>query len=191
MNIYTKSINIISFTFLLAFSSGILNAEQVDIPEPEMLQESYLQGTRDAKREQCSKEVASALGRECSFCHNEDVTDLTEKGEKAKVDMKAATAMGVKCDYCHVGIEQFTDKIEVAAKMFRLTEMMDVECSFCHAGKDVLTQNGITAKTAMILQDWTGTGNNVCLKCHDKKKQFKLNAHGVKIHKSQKDLLGR
>ena len=35
--------------------------------------------------------------------------------------------MGVKCDYCHAGIEQFTDKIEVAAKMFRLTEMMDVE----------------------------------------------------------------
>ena len=190
MNIYTKNINIISFTFLLAFSSGILNAEQVDIPEPEMLQESYLQGTRDAKREQCSKEVASALGRECSFCHNEDVTDLTEKGEKAKVDMKAATAMGVKCDYCHVGIEQFTDKIEVAAKMFRLTEMMDVECSFCHAGKDVLTQNGITAKTAMILQDWTGTGNNVCLNCHEKKKRFKLNDHGEEILNSQKGLFG-
>ena len=190
MNKYTKKINIISFTFLLAFSSGILNAEQVDIPEPEMLQESYLQGTRDAKREQCSKEVASALGRECSFCHNEDVTDLTEKGEKAKVDMKAATAMGVKCDYCHAGIEQFTDKLEVAAKMFRLTEMMDVECSFCHAGKDVLTQNGITAKTAMILQDWTGTGNNVCLKCHEKKKRFKLNDHGEEILNSQKGLFG-
>ncbi len=138
MNKYMKKINIISFTFLITFASGILNAEQVDIPEPEMLQESYLQGTRDAKRKQCSEEVASALGRECSFCHNEDVTDFTEKGKKAKVDMKAAIAMGVKCDYCHAGIEQFTDKLEVAAKMFRLTEMMDVECSFCHAGKDVL-----------------------------------------------------
>ena len=190
MNKFMKNIYIIIITFITVFSSGLLNAEQVDILEPEMLQESYLQGTRDAKREQCSKEVASALGRECSFCHNEDVTDLTEKGEKAKVDMKAATAMGVKCDYCHVGIEQFTDKIEVAAKMFRLTEMMDVECSFCHAGKDVLTQNGITAKTAMILQDWTGTGNNVCLKCHEKKKRFKLNDHGEEILNSQKGLFG-
>ncbi len=136
------------------------------------------------------KEVASALGRECSFCHNEDVTDLTEKGEKAKVDMKAATAVGVKCDYCHAGKKQFTDKLEVAAKMFKLKEMMDVECSFCHAGKDVLTQNGITAKTAMILQDWTGTGNNVCLKCHEKKKRFKLNDHGEEILNSQKGLFG-
>ncbi len=190
MNKYTKKINIISITFLIAFSSGLLNPEQVDIPEPEMLQESYLQGTRDAKREQCSKEVASALGRECSFCHNEDVTDLTEKGEKAKGDMKAATAMGVKCDYWHAGIEKFTEKLEVAAKMFRLTEMMDVECIFCHAGKDVLTQKGITAKTAMILQDWTGTGNKVCMKCHEKKKRFKLNDHGEEILNSQKGLFG-
>ena len=185
-----KKINIIIITFLIAFSSGLLNAEQVDIPEPEMLQESYLQGTRDAKREQCSKEVAPALGRECSFCHNEDVTDFTEKGERAKVDMNASTAIGVKCDYCHAGKEQFTDKLEVAAKMIKLTEMMDVECNFCHAGKDVLTQKGITAKTAMILQDWTGTGNKICLKCHDKEKQFKLNAHGEEILNSQKGLLG-
>jgi nitrate/TMAO reductase-like tetraheme cytochrome c subunit len=190
MNKFIKNINIISITFLIAFSSDLLNAEQKDIPEPEMLQESYLQGTRDEKREQCSEEVASALGRECSFCHNEDVTDFTEKGVKAKVDMKAATAMGVKCDYCHAGKEQFTDKLEVAAKMFKLSEMMDVECSFCHAGKDVLTHKGISAKTAMILQDWTGTGNKICLKCHEKKKQFKLNDHGEVLLNSQKGLFG-
>ncbi len=83
MNKYMKKINIISFTFLLAFSFGTLNAEQVDIPEPEKLQKSYLQGNRDGKSQQCSEEVASALGRECSFCHNEDVTAFTEKGNKA------------------------------------------------------------------------------------------------------------
>jgi nitrate/TMAO reductase-like tetraheme cytochrome c subunit len=186
-----KNINIISITFLIAFSSSLLNAEQVDIPEPEMLQESYLQGTRDKKREQCSEEVASALGRECSFCHNEDVTDFTEKGIKAKVDMKAATAVGVKCNYCHAGKKQFTDKLEVAAKMLKMAEMMDVECSFCHAGKkNVLTQKGIAARTAMILQEWAKKGSKICLKCHDKKKHFKLNAHGEEIHKSQKELLG-
>ncbi len=185
-----KKINIISITFLIAFSSGLLNAEQIEIPEPEMLQESYLQGTRDAKREQCSEEVASALGRECSFCHNEDVTDFTEKGEKAKVDMKAATAIGVKCNYCHAGTKQFTDKLEVAAKMIKLAKMMDVECSYCHAGKDVLNQKGMTAKTAMILQEWAETGNKTCLKCHEEKKQFELNAHGEEILNSQKGLLG-
>lgn len=190
MKKYMKKINTVSITFLIAFSSGLLNAEQVDIPEPEMLQESYLQGTRDAKREQCSEEVASALGRKCTFCHNDDVTDFTEKGEKAKVDMKAATAIGVKCNYCHAGKNQFTDKLEVSAKMIKLAEMMNVECSFCHAGKGILTQKGITAKTAMILQDWEGTGNKTCLKCHDEKKQFKLNDHGEEILNSQKGLLG-
>ena len=137
-----KNINIISITFLIAFSSGLLNAEQKDIPEPEMLQESYLQGTRDKKREQCSEEVASALGRGCSFCHNVDVTDFTEKGVKAKVDMKAATAVGVKCDYCHAGKKQFTDKLEVAAKMFKLTEMIDVEFSFAMQEKAFLLTKG-------------------------------------------------
>ncbi len=190
MNKYTIKINILSITFLIAFSSGLLNAEQIDIPKPETLQESYLQGNREEKRQQCSKEVASALGRECSFCHNDDVTDFTEKGNKAKEDMKAAIAIGVKCDYCHAGKEQFTEKLEVAAKMIKLTEMMDVECSFCHAGKNVLTNKGMTAKTAMILQDWTGTGNKICLKCHEEKKQFELNAHGEEILNSQKGLLG-
>jgi nitrate/TMAO reductase-like tetraheme cytochrome c subunit len=195
MNKYMKKINIISFTFLLAFSFGTLNAEQVDIPEPEMLQESYLQGTRDAKREQCSKEVAPALGRECSFCHNDNVTKLTKKGDKAKFMMGNAIALGVKCNYCHAGKKQFTDKLEVAAKMLKLADMMDVECSFCHAGRDNagnvnLTNKGMTAKTAMILQEWAKKGNKKCLKCHDKKTQFKLNAHGEKIQNSQKELLG-
>ena len=190
MNKFMKNINIISITFLIAFSSGLLNAEQKDIPEPEMLQESYLQGTRDKKREQCSEEVASALGRECSFCHNENVTDFTEKGVKAKVDMKAATAVGVKCNYCHAGKKQFTDKLEVAAKMLKLAEMMDVECSFCHAGKKAFTQKGITARTAMILQEWAKKGSKKCLKCHEKKKRFKLNDHGEEILNSQKGLFG-
>lgn len=190
MNKNMKMINNFIITFLIAFSSGLLNAEQVDVPEPETLQESYLLGTRDEKKEQCSKEVSAALGRECSFCHNEDVTDFTKKGERAKKDMKASTAIGVKCDYCHAGKEQFTDKLEVAAKMIKLAEMMDVECNYCHAGKKVLTEKGVTAKTAMILQDWTGTGNKICLKCHEKKKQFKLNAHGEEILNSQKGLLG-
>ncbi len=190
MNKYTKKINIISITFLIAFSSGLLNAEQIDIPKPETLQESYLQGNREEKRQQCSKDVASALGRECSFCHNEDVTDFTKKGNKAKFMMKNAMAIGVKCNYCHAGKKQFTDKLEVAAKMIKLAEMMDVECSFCHAGKDVLTNKGMTAKTAMILQNWAGSGNKKCLKCHVEKKQFELNAHGEEILNSQKGLLG-
>jgi nitrate/TMAO reductase-like tetraheme cytochrome c subunit len=181
-----KYINIISIAFLIAFSSGFLSAEQLS----DDLQETYLKGNREEKKQQCSEEVAPALGRECSFCHNEDVTDFTEKGEKAKADMKAATAIGVKCDYCHAGKEQFTDKLEVAAKMIKLTEMMDVECSFCHAGKDVLTQKGMTAKTAMILQNWAKTGNKICLKCHYEKKQFELNAHGEEILNAQKGLLG-
>ena len=42
----------------------------------------------------------------------------------------------------------------------------------------------------MILQEWAKKGTKKCLKCHDKKKQFKLNAHGEEIHKSQKELLG-
>ena len=134
--------------------------------------------------------MAPALGVECTFCHNDDVTDFTEKGEKAKVDMKAAMAIGVKCDYCHAGKEQFTDKLEVAAKMIKLAEMMDVECNYCHAGKDVLTNEGKTAKTAMILQKWSETGNKICLDCHDKKKRFKLNSHGEEILNAQKGLLG-
>jgi nitrate/TMAO reductase-like tetraheme cytochrome c subunit len=190
MNENMKRINIIVITFLIVFSSGLLNAEQVDVPEPEALQESYLQGTRDTRMKQCSEDVASALGRECSFCHSEDVTDFTEKGNKAKFMMKNAIALGVKCNYCHAGKKQFTDKLEVAAKMIKLGKMMDVECSYCHAGKKVLTQKGITAKTAMILQDWTGTGNKICLKCHNEMKQFELNAHGEEILNAQKGLLG-
>jgi len=61
---------------------------------------------------------------------------------------------------------------------------------YCHAGKGVLTQKGMTAKTAMILQDWVTGGNKKCLKCHIEKKQFKLNAHGEEILNSQKGLLG-
>ena len=190
MNKHVKKINIISIAILITFLSGLLNAEQVDIPEPEMLQDPYLQGTREEKSRQCSEEVASSLGEDCSSCHNEGVTDFTKKGERAKKDMKVAIALGVKCDYCHAGTKQFTKKLEVAVKMFKLAVMMEVECIFCHAGKDVFTQKGMTAKTAMIMQEWAKKGSKKCLKCHEKKKRFKLNDHGEEILNSQKRLFG-
>ncbi len=186
-----KNISISGIAILIVFSFGLLlNAGQSDIPEPEMLQESYLQGSREEKSQQCSKEVASALGEECSSCHNDDVTDFTEKGERAKEDMKAAIAIGVKCDHCHAGKKQFTDKLEVAARMFELSEMMAIECNYCHAGKDILTHEGKMAKTAMMLQKWSETGNKKCLDCHVEKKQFELNFHGWEIFNAQKGLLG-
>ena len=186
-----KNISISGIAILIVFSFGLLlNAGQSDIPEPEMLQESYLQGSREEKSQQCSKEVASALGEECSSCHNDDVTDFTEKGERAKEDMKAAIAIGVKCDHCHAGKKQFTDKLEVAARMFELSEMMAIECNYCHAGENILTHEGKMAKTAMMLQKWSETGNKKCLDCHVEKKQFELNFHGWEIFNAQKGLLG-
>ncbi len=186
-----KNISISGIVILMVFSSGLLlSAGPSDIPEPDALQETYLQGNREEKKLQCSKEVASALGEECSSCHNDDVTDFTKKGERAKEDMKAAIAIGVKCDYCHAGKEQFTGRLEVAAKMFRLSEMMDIECNYCHAGKDILTQEGKMAKTAMMLQKWSETGNKKCLDCHVEKKQFELNFHGWEILNAQKGLIG-
>ncbi len=185
-----KYLNVISTVFLLAFLSGLSGAEELDLPEPDKLQETFLVGSRDAKRHQCSEEVAPALGRKCSFCHNVSVTEFTKKGNKAKFMMRAAVALAVKCKFCHAGKKQFTDKLEIAAKMFKLTEMMDVECSFCHAGKEKFTHKGKTAKTAMILQRWVKTGNKKCLECHDKKKKFELNFHGWEILNAQKGLLG-
>ncbi len=185
-----KNINVISIVFLIVFSSGLLRSEELDLPEPDELQETYMVGSRDAKRKQCSEEVAPALGRKCSACHNDDVTELTKKGNKAKFMMRAAVALGVKCDYCHAGKKQFTDKLEIATKMIKLAEMMDVECGFCHAGKGNFTHEGKTAKTAMILQRWAKTGNKKCLECHDKKKKFELNFHGWEILNAQKGLLG-
>ncbi len=186
-----KNISISGIAILIVFSFGLLlNAGQSDIPEPEMLQESYLQGSREEMSQQCSKEVASALGEECSSCHNDDVTDFTEKGERAKEDMKAAIAIGVKCDHCHAGKKQFTDKLEVAARMFELSEMMAIECNYCHAGENILTHEGKMAKTAMMLQKWSETGNKKCLDCHVEKKQFELNFHGWEILNAQKGLLG-
>ncbi len=185
-----KNINVISIVFLIVFSSGLLRSEELDLPEPDELQETYMVGSRDAKRKQCSEEVAPALGRKCSFCHNVNATEFTKKGNKAKVMMRAAVALGVKCKFCHAGKKQFTDKLEVAAKMFKLAEMMDVECSFCHAGKGNFTHQGKTAKTAMILQRWSKTGNKKCLECHNEKKKFELNFHGWEILNAQKGLLG-
>ncbi|OHB87127.1 MAG: hypothetical protein A3D13_05130 [Planctomycetes bacterium RIFCSPHIGHO2_02_FULL_40_12] len=185
-----KNINIFSIAFLIAFTCGLLSAGQLDIPEPDALPETYLEGSKEEKGRQCSKDVAPALGEECSFCHNDEVTDFTEKGNKAKFMTRAAMAIGVKCNYCHAGKKQFTDKLEVAAKMFKLSEMMDIECNYCHSGKDVLTHEGKTAKTAMLLQKWAETGNKKCLECHVEKKQFELNFRGWEILNAQKGLLG-
>ena len=98
--------------------------------------------------------------------------------------MKAAIAIGVKCEYCHAGKEQFTDKFEIAINMFKLSEMMDVECNLCHKGKDILTPQGRTAKTAMLVENWVETCNEKCLECHIEKKQFELNSHGENVLKT-------
>ena len=185
-----KNIHVINIICLIIFLSGVLRAEELDLPEPDELQEPFLVGSRDEKSRQCSKEVASSLGRKCSFCHNDDVSEFTKKGNKAKFMMKAAMAIGVKCNYCHAGKKKFTEKLEVATKMFKLAEMMDVTCDLCHAGKDTLTHQGKTAKTAMLLQNWAKTGNKKCLDCHDKKKHFELNFHGWEVLNAQKGLLG-
>ncbi len=173
-----KSINILSIAFLIVFISGFLWAGQLDLPEPDPLQVSYLQGSREEKSQQCRNEIAVSLGEECSSCHNNEVADLTEKGNRAKRDMKASIAIGAQCSYCHAGRDKFTKKFKIADKMFKLSEVMDVECGFCHKGKGVLAFKGRTARTAMLLQKWTKTGNKKCLECHVEKKQFELNSKG-------------
>ncbi len=185
-----KNLNVMSIVFLIVFLSGLSGAEELDLPEPDKLPETFLVGSRDAKRQQCSEEVAPALGRKCSFCHNVNVTEFTKKGNKAKFMMRTAVALGVKCKFCHAGKKKFTEKLEVAVKMIKLAEMMDVECNFCHAGKNKFTHAGKTAKTAMLLQRWAKSGNKKCLDCHDKKKKFELNFHGWEILNAQKGLLG-
>ncbi len=185
-----KYLNVMSIVFLIVFLSGLLRAEELDLPEPEGLQETFLVGSRDAKHQQCSEEVAPALGRKCSFCHNDEVSEFTKKGKKAKFMMRAAVSLGVKCNFCHAGKKKFTKKSEIAVKMIKLAEMMDVECNFCHAGKDNFTHAGKTAKTAMILQRWAKKGNKKCLDCHDKKKKFELNYHGWEVVNAQKGLKG-
>jgi hypothetical protein len=185
-----KNLIVMSIVFLIVFSSGRLKSEELDLPELDELPKTFLVGSRDAKRKQCSEEVAPALGRKCSFCHNVNATEFTKKGNKAKFMMKAAVALGVKCKFCHAGKKKFTEKLEVAVKMIKLAEMMDVECNFCHAGKNKFTHAGKTAKTAMVLQRWARKGNKKCLDCHDKKKKFELNFHGWEILNAQKGLLG-
>jgi len=179
-----KIINIFSIAFLIVFTSELSGAGQSDLPEPDELIEYYLKGSRDEKSRQCRKEVASLFGGKCTSCHNDDVTDFTEKGNRAKEDMKAAIAIGVTCEYCHAGKEHFTDKFEMAVNMFRLSEMMDVECNMCHKGKGILTPQGKTAKTAMLVENWVETGNEKCLECHNEKKQFELNSHGESVLKT-------
>ena len=80
-----KNISISGIILLIVFSSELLSAGQSDLPEPEMLRESYLQDSREERNQQCSKEVSSALGRECTFCHNEDVPHFTEKGDRSNI----------------------------------------------------------------------------------------------------------
>jgi len=166
------------------------SSHKLQVPELDILQETYLMGNKEQKGRQCRNEVASSLEEECSACHNSEVMEFTEKGKKAKMMMSAAVAIDVKCDYCHTGKEQFTERKEIAVKMFELSEMMGVECHYCHAGKDTLTIEGKTAKTAMILQEWARTGSKKCLECHEEKKQFELNFHGWEVLNTQKGLLG-
>ena len=179
-----KYTNILSISFMIVLTSGFLLAGQSALPEPDALQETYLKGTREQKGHQCANEVAALFGEECSSCHDNNVTVFTEKGNRAKSDMLASIAIGVKCDYCHAGRHQFTNKLEMAEKMFELSEMMDVECDFCHNGKDTLALAGSTARTAMLLQKWKRKGNKRCLKCHVERKQFELNSDGKEILKS-------
>ena len=179
-----KKTNILGIAFLIVVTSGFLWAGQSDLPEPDALEETYLKGTREERGIQCAKEVASLLGEECSFCHNGEVTEFTESGNRARTDMHASIAIGAKCNYCHTGRKQFTKKFEMAEKMFELSEMMDVKCDLCHNGKDNLTPEGSTAKTAMLLQKWKKKGNKRCLKCHVKRKKFELNSDGKELLKS-------
>lgn len=179
-----KKTIILGIAFLMVLTSGLLWAGQSDLPELDALQETYLKGTREEKGRQCANEVAALLEEECSSCHDNDVTEFTEKGNRAKRDMHASIAIGVKCNYCHTGNNRFTSKYKIAGKMFELSEMMDVKCDFCHNGKETLTPEGSTAKTAMLLQKWTKKGNRKCLKCHVEKKRFELNSDGKEILKS-------
>ncbi|MBC8551227.1 MAG: hypothetical protein H8D23_16395 [Candidatus Brocadiales bacterium] len=179
-----KIINIISIAFLIIISSELIGAEQLGIPEPDELEVSYLNGSREEKSQQCRKEVASLFGGECTTCHNDEVTVFTKKGVKARDDMKAAIAIGVKCEYCHANKEHFAGRFEIAVGMFRLSEMMDVECGFCHKGRHILTPRGETAKISMLVENWVETGNERCLKCHIEKKQFELNARGDNVLKT-------
>jgi len=145
-----KNTNILGIAFLIVVTSGFLWAGQSDLPEPDALQETYLEGTREERGLQCANEVATLLGGECSSCHNDDVTELTEKGNRAKSDMQASIAIGVRCNYCHAVNKRFTNKYKIAVKMFELSEMMDVECSLCHNGKDNLTPAGSTSKNSYV-----------------------------------------
>ncbi|MDR4504823.1 MAG: hypothetical protein MRK01_08565 [Candidatus Scalindua sp.] len=190
MGKYIKKSNFAIFTFFSALWIGALDADQLELPAPDLLQNKYLQGSREERGRQCSKEVASSLGEECSFCHNDTATTFTENGEKSKKMMAASVSIGTKCSYCHNGKKQFTEKKEIADKMFELSEIMGVECGFCHGGKSLLTSSGKTAKTAMILQEWAENDSKKCLKCHVEKKQFELNFHGWEVSNIQKGLLG-
>jgi nitrate/TMAO reductase-like tetraheme cytochrome c subunit len=176
-----KIINVFSIAFLIVVSTELIGAEHLDILKPDELEESYLKGSREEKSQQCRKEVALLFGGECTTCHNNDVTDFTEKGNRARDDMKVAIAIGVKCEYCHADKEHFAGRFEIAVNMFRLSEMMNVECDFCHKGRHILTSRGETAKISMLSENWVETGNEKCLKCHVEKRQFKLNARGENV----------
>jgi hypothetical protein len=176
-----KIVSVFSIAFLIVVSSGLIGAAQLDILESDELEESYLKGSREEKSQQCRKEIALLFGGECTTCHNNDVTAFTEKGNRARDDMKVSIAIGVKCEYCHADKEHFAGRIEIAVNMFRLSEMMNVECDFCHKGRHILTPRGETAKISMLSENWVETGNERCLKCHIEKKQFKLNARGENV----------
>ncbi len=51
-----KNIHVINIICFIVFLSGVLKAEESDLPAPDELQESFLVGSRDEKNRQCSKE---------------------------------------------------------------------------------------------------------------------------------------
>ena len=67
--------------------------------------------------------------------------------------MQAAVAIGVKCNYCHAGKKKFTDKLEVATKMFKLAEMMDVKCDFLPCGKGCIYPSGKDCKNCYVITE--------------------------------------
>ena len=48
----TKNMNVISIVFLIVFLSGLSGAEELDLPEPDELQDTFLVGSREEKSRQ-------------------------------------------------------------------------------------------------------------------------------------------
>ena len=145
----------------------------------------YFKGTK-AEKEAQIRRMASLLGVDCDFCHNEDLTVFTKEGETSKSMMKASVALGVECNHCHKDRDHYRENELQAKRMFELCDIMGTECAFCHAGKDKLTQKGERAKTAFLVRAWATEGTKICLECHIEKKQFALNIFGWQVLNTMK-----